>query len=796
MSSPSRQERLNLYLQEQNRVEELLQLGQKEETLALLERAKEEAKTKGDDDFRLLFESLQIQVLEPAHQHQVELLNQALQWEGGQGYPMEQAICLAIGRFYADNDDQETAIAWFNESLKINESDFNTLRLIGVSILKQGDAETALKWFEAALAASGNQDSFSWKEKAFAEQSSGNFEQALKSIEEAVKLRPDLWQEEYKKLKKLGQKNPSAPPNIPQISPALLQEFLGESAKSESETDESTTSENEKRSPDLLSEKDIFQIPDPQSDVEANIKIPSAGVINDMPVREDSFQKEQKTGDTAQSVPWQESGINDESLKSENLNRPSLPDRTSGSAAQTSDVSASTVVSTVKSEDHEMLSTANATLNQRILQQQHKSQRELFQRFFQKSQLPGNRALWFFLRTPTGEPCRCASFDNGGHFLWNRGSGTIIDPGFGFLDQFLKVGGSLAEVQNIVITQDNESHLAQFETIRRLLLQGGFAPNVCFYLNLGAVQKLSSMIDMNDKSFSQGYLTLYTGADYELLGGGKLKVLPAYRQESKSVDHAVGLSISLSSDNTAQSMESSESVKKIVYTSDTGLFPLTLSYDSTKNRIVHISDKNQVNRILSRRYLDEGAANADLMVLHIGSLNIQFDKSSLNDAGSNVKINEMDHIDLSNRPVDTQLVELCSVGQLGFLGVREIIVTCAPKFAAVCGWAKEMIPMRLEICELLQEQCNIIGSENAKPVSKIVPEDFSLVYNIFDDTIFDCVNYDWVPTEKTIFQVMANVIYFFSEEKRREFESVPDYYAQRFLADLKYKKKSYFIPAD
>ena len=655
MSVPIREERLKQYRKDRETAQELLLLGQKDDALGLLENVRQQANTSGDDDFRMLFEALQICVVQPDHPQQVELLQHALHWETEQNFPPEQAIYLEIGRFYADAGDQETAISCFSEALKINQSDFETLRLTGISIARQGDLETALKWIETALTASGNADSFSWREKAFLEQQIGNFNQALASMEQAVRLRPNLWTADREKLEKLCKTQAtSLPPMplIPKVSPELISELSGEPVPSSHAIDDDT--------PLGGKEMEISKVP-----------------------LENMVAEAVKNGFT-----------------------------------------------------------------------------QLQKQFFAESVFPKEKAFWFFLEPPQ------TGWTGGGHFLWNRGTGTIIDPGFGFLDALAETGGTLAEVRNIIITHDNESQLAEFETIRKLLLQGNLAKNVRVFLNLGAIQKLSATVDLNDKAFSEAYLTLYAGATYDLLGGGKVRVLPAYHQELKSADQAVGLQVSL---DTAPG--NSGEVKRIVYTSDTGLFPLAPSYDPAENRIVYVSDKNQANRILSRRYKDEGAENADLMILHFGQANVQFNK----------RINEMQFIDPANRPNETQLAELCAVGQLGFLGTREMVEQCKPKFAVIGQWARELLPLRTELSRLLQNQ---IGPGP----TKLIAGDRFLVYDIFADAVYDCVQESWCAAREVTVADQGGQLFYFAEEVRDSFESLPDYYVNRFLNDLKYKQ--------
>lgn len=419
---------------------------------------------------------------------------------------------------------------------------------------------------------------------------------------------------------------------------------------------------------------------------------------------------------------------------------------------------------------------------------------EFQDRFLGKSKLSPEKAYWFFLRraaVPCGkEGNRFGYTSGGGDFLWNRGSGTIIDPGRDFLDHLQRIGGSLADVRNIVITNDNDSHLGQFETIRKLLLHGNLAKNVRFFLNLGAIQKLSGVIDLNDKSFSEGYLTLHSGAKYPLLGGGEIKAIPAYHQELKSVDQAVGVVLNL----TGPAQEN----KTILYTSATGLFPLTFSYDSTENRIVHISDKHQIERIISRRYKDEIGTGVDLMVVHLGSTNVQFEKPSDAQASQTaIKTNEFQHADLAQRPKLEELPELCCSGRLGYLGVREVIAECKPKLAVVNEWDRETMPLRADLCKLLKAQCDeILTGEPELPT--IVPGDLTLVYDIFADAIYDCVRCDWMPAKDIDFALekpcpcSPEEVFYFPSEQRDTFESMPKFFVDRYLNALKFQQELHF----
>lgn len=744
MSPQSREDRLVPFLQALKSIEDTIQLGKKDEALDLLEQFRQKAGSSSDGDFQLLFEAVQVRTIHPEHPQQVELLNHAVQWEDQHGFPREPVIFLQIGRFFASTNDHSSAIAWFNEALKVDQRDCDVLRLMGVSILAQGDAETAIKWFEAALTTSEEKDSYSWREKALAEMKIGNGEKARDCMNRAVELRADLWKADQERLEKMirGEKDESSDlTKERKISPNLISELISDDPNAQAVDDDFPIGGHSKN-------------PEPYAPIHTS-----------------------ETGESAlPPVPH---------FDPEDLG--TVDEQPQSGKSETSTLSAES--------PEKQKSVQLRTFSDRLLGVKKKAALEFEQCCSRPSFLPKGKALWFFLRKNAtscvhGEK----SFglcSGGGHFLWNRGTGTIIDPGPGFLDHLLRIGGSLTEVKNVVITHDNESHLAQCELIRRLLLSGGFAKEVRFFLNLGATQKLSGLVDLHDKAFREGYFTLHPGANYDLSGGGRIKAIPAYHQELKSTDQSVGLRIDLE--------DSAGREKKIVYTSDTGLFPLTLSFDNTENRIIHISDKNQTDRIISRRYRDEGASEADLMVLHIGSLNIQFEKQNGEFPGESVKIkvNEMDHADLQNRPGEKELLEVCSAGQLGFLGVREVLVQCNPKTAVVCEWSEEIAVEREKISRLLQDQCGEMLPETNPP--KVIPGDLSLVYDIFEGSVFDCVKNDWTAVEEIDFAMKkpccsaaAEEMFYFAEEEKDAFGEISEYYIRKYFNNLKHKQGLYF----
>ncbi|MCL2001278.1 MAG: tetratricopeptide repeat protein, partial [Planctomycetes bacterium] len=95
----------------------------------------------------------------------------------------------------------------------------------------------------------------------------------------------------------------------------------------------------------------------------------------------------------------------------------------------------------------------------------------------------------------------------GGYFLFANGIGTVIDPGFNFLENFSAMGGRLSDIHNVVVTHAHNDHTNDLESILTLFHQRNKAgrnrsgrlasrSQVNLYLNLGAFQKFSPLLNL------------------------------------------------------------------------------------------------------------------------------------------------------------------------------------------------------------------------------------------------------------------------------------------------------------
>ena len=453
-----------------------------------------------------------------------------------------------------------------------------------------------------------------------------------------------------------------------------------------------------------------------------------------------------------------------------------------------------------------------------------------------ESRMPAQQSLLMFLRkwnsyTPA-IPVYNRTSVGGGYFLWHRKTGSVIDPGYNFLENFYRAGGSIADIDNIIITHSHDDHTIQLEQIISLLIKYNdeqkpkSKKKVHFYLSLGTFQKFAGIIDLTNELFGQRYTILNVSDTVSLFDAngktiGKLKVLPTYHFEICSHDYGVGLLFNLENGKGDS--------KNILMTSDTALVPLEKNEKTKAIPRLQVEESEYIYRRYMQYYGDE---TIDLMLLHIGSIKagemLHDDKKLIKDIvkehiDANLELNSMNtNCDSDRKSECEQKRDGYYPNHLGWLGVREVISHCNPKVAVISEWGEELKHFRCDLTQQLELVVNHYVTkfqdnpmfETPPETPRVIPGDLSLVYNIFEESFFNATSSidDSQPKEKTWVSYKhvdfmpadendPRDLYFFDgkidafmydEEKRHFFIDNREAIVDCFLHNQKHRKKLWF----
>ncbi len=344
----------------------------------------------------------------------------------------------------------------------------------------------------------------------------------------------------------------------------------------------------------------------------------------------------------------------------------------------------------------------------------------------------------------------------GGYFLCSNGFGTVIDPGFNFLENFNAMGGRLADIHNIVVTHAHNDHTNDLESILTLFYQRNKAaarpsvsgrlrsrPPVNLYMNLGAFQKFSPMINLRATDQLGDVRIIAPGEEYLLEGGLKMRVLPANHDEIFSSTFAVGLHFTLPT----------KPVKTVLFTGDTGLFP---------SKVEITADKVGELEIGSRYGVKPG--EVDFLIPHLGSIGE----------------NELQSIDRQDR-----LGEYFYPNHLGVQGVIRLITQLRPKYVFVSEFGEELKGFIALLMQLIQRCVREINEGNnvsgATPV--ILPMDLFFFCDLVKEEIY-CARCDsFEPLGEVMYKHLDknHMSQFYYEPKNADAGATDEYFAMKKL---------------
>jgi tetratricopeptide (TPR) repeat protein/ribonuclease BN (tRNA processing enzyme) len=161
----------------------------------------------------------------------------------------------------------------------------------------------------------------------------------------------------------------------------------------------------------------------------------------------------------------------------------------------------------------------------------------------------------------------------GGYFLYWKGKGIVIDPGFDFIDNFFDNDLVIYDINAIIITHAHVDHCNDFESLITLIFEynekNKEKKKIDLFMNLGALKKFLGWVPLSEDTKTARIGRIYPlerGISYNLKDYNlKLSATKAIHNEVLSKDYSVGLMFELYD----KGIFTVDNPFKIGYTSDT-----------------------------------------------------------------------------------------------------------------------------------------------------------------------------------------------------------------------------------
>jgi tetratricopeptide (TPR) repeat protein len=609
---------------------------------------------------------------------------------------------------------EDEAIEWYNKALTVNPNDYSSLRSIGVSLSKQGKEDEAIEWFKKALAVKP-EDYVSLKGIGVALSKQGKGEEAIEWFKKALAVNP----EDYDSLRGIGValskqgKEEEAIEWFKKVLAVNLNDYHSYRAWSVSafntgdhETALQQIKEAYKRHPEDKSLLDDLRFVCSASGVDVNAVL-----------------KEITEGER-QAVEAVEKKVTDVKTLLYKLVKERFKDRIDGFSAQKK-----------KAEKYFDIFLSN------------------------ESCLRDNLTLLFVLRkwnsyTPAiplkGEERRLG----GGYFIWHNGKGTVIDPGYNFIENFSNAGCRLVNVDRIVITHAHNDHTDDFEALLNLIHEFNERHKrkerkIDIYLNLGSFKKFSGFLDLKKCDYIHKVYPLSANNTYDLGDGMTITALPAYHDEVITEEYAVGVYISINTD---------KGERKIILTSDTGLYPQIR--DDKDEKVADIQG-TEIHR-LYREVNEDILQDVSILISHLGSIKEE-------------EIRQPDPLSLYFYP-----------NHLGVQGTVQMITAVHPRLAIVSEFGEELRGFRQELMYSIRDVIReFFKGEDQIP--NVIPGDLPLICDIENEAVFCHASKQLKPYDDVDYKLdPSDTFYYFASKERSKFEATMGY----FVEDFENKRKN------
>ncbi len=309
----------------------------------------------------------------------------------------------------------------------------------------------------------------------------------------------------------------------------------------------------------------------------------------------------------------------------------------------------------------------------------------------------------------------------GGYFVWHRGQGIVIDPGFDFLVNFQQAGGRIHDVDHVIVTHAHNDHTADLESVLNLLFnynkqreredRPDLRKRVKLYLGAGAQRKFSGLIPLRDVDYIDQIVTLNPARKdrpqvIPLFTGATLTVLPAYHDDVVTPDTAVGLAFDF------RFRGKDTPTRRVVFTADTGLYPRRRDKHGDYLRdddAVDAREEVALYRCYPNRFAEPG--KTDLLVAHIGSIRQEEFREDLT-------------------AWDPQQEPTFYQDHLGLLGTLILLDQLAPRAAIVSEFGEELKDIKVALVDEIDKALANRREDQDKTPFRVFPGDLTTVYDI------------------------------------------------------------------
>jgi hypothetical protein len=297
----------------------------------------------------------------------------------------------------------------------------------------------------------------------------------------------------------------------------------------------------------------------------------------------------------------------------------------------------------------------------------------------------------------------------GGYFLRVADKGIVIDPGFNFIESFLKAGFKIDDIDHVLISHAHNDHTVELEGLFSLLYKrnkrakvAGLAPKqVTLYMNLGAFKKFSGYFDLSqpgDEGYVRDIVLLNRHQYCAIMPGVSLLTTQAQHHELITANYALGF------------------ILRVAY-GDSNACVIRFTCDTGWNTKVEVGNREQ-----AEEFQMDGI---DVLVAHIGSLRaseLNYDAVAGLDAPENVDALYKHH--------------------LGLIGSVASIHFWKPKLVLLSEFGEEMSDVRISVAQQLADRLHV----------PVIPTDLNFRVNLETRGVFCFRSRDYFePRQITVY---------------------------------------------